>query len=179
MGRDPYGEEEPNDAGHQPRSGEVGGHGRPDGYVRQVPGRVGRVEQGHVVAPASRLERVERRSVIPTHRTLASTPSDLLLDDPPLADRRRAKGSAAASLRSLPLPPWIPRSRCRPRGSSVGLEHRTSLPPATSSADTPADISHRTSRCSGRGIGPRRTTTSRRGAQPEASPRAYTGARQP
>src|SRR6266542_1713490 len=61
-----------------------------------------------------------------------------------------------------------PRQRPRLPDSSPGLEQRTSPPPATSSADPPTDICHRTSRCSARGIGPRRATISRRGLPPEA-----------
>src|SRR6266542_2196721 len=49
------------------------------------------------------------RSCLPS--VVAATPLDppfLLFEAPPLADLRRARGSAAASLRSLLLPPWTP-----------------------------------------------------------------------
>ena len=62
VGTDPDGEGERGDGGAEPFPGDDGRQAAADDDVRQMPGRVGRMEQRHVVPPAAALERVPGRT---------------------------------------------------------------------------------------------------------------------
>ncbi len=94
VGADPDREPESGDRGAKPPPGHDRGEAAADHHVREVPGRVRRMQQRHVVAPAAGLERVPGRS-----RGRRAHLRDPHMTTPPPRLRRRTSTSTMPAAR--------------------------------------------------------------------------------
>ena len=135
---DPDGEGERGDGGAEPVPGDDRRQAAADDDVGQMPGRVGRMQQRHVVPPAAALQRVPGRDRAPRARRRGSclpSPDD---DGAPKLSRRTSTPCrpAACHHSSWRSSGWRPRSRGstrrgsrRPRASRAGAGGRRAAAP--------------------------------------------------